>query len=73
MFEKTSAGQFGKVMSSLTLRNSLKLVAITGMQISRNCFTNLVEDFCTTFLRVAHECCEHFRASPTGREGFKHV
>ena len=35
------------------------------MRISRDCFANLVADFCTTFVRVSHECHENFHVSRT--------
>ena len=43
------------------------------MRISRYCFENFVAYFCTTFVRVSHECRENFHESRSCYEGFKHV
>ena len=38
------------------------------MRISRDCFANFVADFCTTFVRVSHECRENFHVLRSSRE-----
>ena len=61
----------------LAIHNSAHCIcnkaSLTGMRISRDCFSNLVTYNRTTFVQVSHECRENFHVPRTGREGFKHV